>query len=63
MTSKHYKYFQPNEKDTKDKFGDCAVRSICKAEKLPINIVLERFMQGYINEDFKLEMKYFHSGK
>ena len=35
----------------------------CKAEKLPINIVLERFMQGYINEDFKLEMKYFHSGK
>ena len=35
----------------------------CKEESLPINIVLERFMQGYTNEDFKLEMKYFHNGK
>ena len=35
----------------------------CKAEKLPINIVLERFMQGYINGDFNLEMKYFYNGK
>lgn len=35
----------------------------CKEENIPINIVLERFMQGYINEDFKLEMKYFHNGK
>lgn len=34
MTSKHYKYFQPNERDAKDEFGDCAVRSICKAENL-----------------------------
>lgn len=29
-----YKYFQPNDKDTKDKYGDCAVRAICKAENL-----------------------------
>ena len=35
----------------------------CREEKLPINIVLERFMQGYINDDFKLEMRYFHNGK
>lgn len=35
----------------------------CKEEKLPINVVLERFMQGYIKEDFKLEMKYFQDGK
>ena len=35
----------------------------CKEEKLPINIVLERFMQGYINGEFKLGMKYFHNGK
>lgn len=35
----------------------------CKEEKLPINIVLEKFMQGYINGEFKLEMKYFHNGK
>lgn len=38
-------------------------REKCKEEKLPINVVLERFMQGYINEDFKLEMKYFYNGK
>lgn len=35
----------------------------CKEQKIPINVVLERFMQGYIDEDFKLEMKYFHNGK
>ena len=39
-------------------------RAKCKEEKLPINVVLERFMQGYVNEDFKLEMKYFgNNGK
>lgn len=38
-------------------------RAKCKEEKIPINVVLERFMQGYINEDFKLEMKYYHNGK
>lgn len=38
-------------------------REKCKEEKLPINVVLERFMQGYANEDFKLEMKYFNNGK
>ena len=35
----------------------------CKEEKLPINIVLERFMQGYILGNFKLEMQYFQNGK
>ena len=25
-------YFQPNSKDIKDEYGDCAVRAICKAE-------------------------------
>ena len=39
-------------------------REKCKEEKLPINVVLERFMQGNVNEDFKLEMKYFgNNGK
>lgn len=35
----------------------------CKEEKLPINIVLERFMQGYVSGNFKLEMQYFQNGK
>ena len=35
----------------------------CREEKLPINIVLEKFMQGYIKGDFKLEMQYFQNGK
>ena len=32
--STRWKYYQPNKKDLKDKCGDCAVRSICKAEGL-----------------------------
>ena len=40
-----------------------AFKDKCKEDNLPISIVLERFMQGYIDEDFKLEMKYFHNGK
>lgn len=26
-----YKYYQPNEKDLKDKYGDCTIRAISKA--------------------------------
>lgn len=26
-----YKYFQPNKKDLKDEYGDCAIRALCKA--------------------------------
>ncbi len=29
-----YKYFQPNDKDLKDKYGDCAVRAICVVEDI-----------------------------
>lgn len=32
--STRWKYYQPNKKDLKDDYGDCAVRSICKAEDL-----------------------------
>ena len=30
----NFKYFQPNKLDLKDNYGDCAVRTICKAEDL-----------------------------
>jgi len=30
----YFKYFQPNEKDEKGEYGDCAIRAICKAENL-----------------------------
>ena len=30
MTSKHYKYFQPNDKDKKDDQSDCVIRALCK---------------------------------
>lgn len=33
----------------------------CKQENLPINVLLERFMQGYIDGDFKLKMEYFNN--
>lgn len=28
--SRHYKYYQPNEKDHKDKYGDCTIRALSK---------------------------------
>ena len=28
---KRYKYFQPNDKDIKDKMGDCQIRALAKA--------------------------------
>lgn len=34
MSNKYYKYFQPNKKDLKDNYGDCAIRCICKAEEI-----------------------------
>lgn len=30
MASKNYKYYQPNKKDLKDKYGDCVVRALTK---------------------------------
>lgn len=30
----------------------------CKADNLPINIVLERFMQGYVEGKFIMKMEY-----
>ena len=26
-----YKYYQPNKKDLKDKYGDCTIRALSKA--------------------------------
>ena len=34
VKSNRYIYFQPNKKDIKDNFGDCAIRSICRAENI-----------------------------
>lgn len=32
MKSKTFVYYQPNNKDIKDEFGDCVIRAITKAE-------------------------------
>lgn len=31
MASRNYKYYQPNKKDLKDKYGDCVIRALTKA--------------------------------
>lgn len=31
MASRNYKYYQPNEKDLKDEYGDCVIRALTKA--------------------------------
>ena len=33
--SRNFKYFQPNDKDIKDNYGDCVVRALCKAFDKP----------------------------
>lgn len=30
MANRHYKYYQPNEKDLKDRYGDCSIRAMTK---------------------------------
>lgn len=30
-----FKYYQPNDKDEKDEFGDCAMRALCLTEDIP----------------------------
>lgn len=30
MANRNYKYYQPNEKDLKDNFGDCSIRALTK---------------------------------
>lgn len=51
--SSHYKYFQPNKKDLKDKVGDCQVRAFCKAlnlswvEAFDLTIPICRELQTY----------------
>ena len=35
----------------------------CKEEGIPINTVLEKFMQGYIADAFTLKMEYSNNGK
>lgn len=31
MTSRNYKYYQPNKMDLKDTYGDCVIRALTKA--------------------------------
>ena len=40
-----------------------AFKDKCKEDNLPISIVLERFMQGYVEGKFTFTMKYSDSGK
>lgn len=50
---KRYVYFQPNDKDLKDKVGDCQVRALCKAlnlswlEAFDLTIPICRELQTY----------------
>ena len=40
-----------------------AFKDKCKEDNLPISIVLERFMQGYVEGKFIFIMKYSDNGK
>ena len=58
---KHFKYFQPNDKDLKDSVGDCQVRAFCKAlnliwlEAFDLTIPICRELQTYTIFDSDLK--------
>lgn len=53
MKNRNYEYFQPNDKDLKDKVGDCQIRAFCKAlnlswlEAFDLTIPICRELQTY----------------
>lgn len=55
MTNRHYKYYQPNKKDLKDRCGDCAIRALTKflniswVEAFDLLVVYARETQQTIN--------------
>lgn len=51
MTSKHYKYFQPNDKDKKDDQSDCVIRALCKVmNKTWLEVLMNYYrLQGTFN--------------
>lgn len=61
MKNKYYQYYQPNDKDLKDKFGDCQIRALSKVfnkswvETFDITVPICRLYQ--INSLFNLPHK------
>ena len=53
MSKGRYVYFQPNEKDIKDQYGDCQIRALCKAlditwvEAFDLTVPICREVQTY----------------
>ena len=53
MVNRYYKYYQPNDKDLKDKTGDCQVRALSKVlniswlEAFDLTIPICRRLQTY----------------
>lgn len=62
---KHYKYFQPNKKDIRDRTGDCQIRALCKTlnlswvEAFDLTVPICRELQTYTifdgNQELTLE--------
>ena len=44
MASRNYKYYQPNKKDLKDKYGDCVIRALTKVTGKPWEKVFDELI-------------------
>ena len=44
MASRNYQYYQPNEKDLKDEFGDCVIRALTKVTGKPWEKVFDELV-------------------
>ena len=53
MASRNYKYYQPNEKDLKDEYGDCVVRALTKVTGKTWRQVWARYTRNGPNQHFR----------
>ena len=57
----YYKYYQPNDKDLKDKVGDCQIRALSKALKLSwletFDLILPICREQQVMDIFSCDLK------
>lgn len=44
MASRNYKYYQPNKKDLKDRYGDCVIRALTKVTGKEWDVIFDELV-------------------
>ena len=62
MASRNYKYYQPNEKDLKDNYGDCVIRALTKVMSKTWTQVFDDLMAKYTEKNDLVKVKTTNMG-